>query len=94
MLDELLRLPKRAALDALYGRVDAMLHAGHEDEKWPDVEALLADPRWAEASTTLLVGLLIITLAVRDRIAGRERIVDLILTREPKRGPDIVQGLT
>ncbi len=66
------------SLDLLFDEVDEALWAGDAAQAWPDLEALLADARWSQASLTLLIGALTITLAVRHRITGREHIIDLV----------------
>jgi hypothetical protein len=67
------------AVGTLYDTVDAAMHAGHEAQSWPDIEALLNDPRWEKMPLELLIGALIITLPVKGRIGNaRHHIIGLI----------------
>ena len=86
----------REALDLLYDSVDASLHEGHESQSWPDIEKLLSDLRWTWVSTQLLVGALVITLPVKDKLLCRSNIVKAIRrnTRNPRKEKEILGGLT
>jgi hypothetical protein len=67
------------ALDVLYDAVDNALWFGDKAQSWPDVEALLMDPRWEKIDLELLVGALIATFPVRGQLGdARPRIIRCI----------------
>jgi hypothetical protein len=68
-----------SATDVLYDAVDDALYAGHDAQSWPDIEALLNDPRWVKMPLGLLIGALVITLPVKGKIGNaRSSIIALI----------------
>lgn len=85
----------REAIDLLFEAVNDALYAGHEAQWWPDIEELLADLKWSEASLTLLVGALTITLPVKNKIKNRDLIVSRVEQHPEAKGrvKSLLQGL-
>jgi hypothetical protein len=86
-----------AAMDLLYDVVDDALYFGHEKQAWPDIEALLRDARWEQASLEMLIGALVITQSVRGKLGdARSRIIELVRvhpqTNEPENRFDRLVG--
>lgn len=72
---------KDAALDYLYDNVDEALHAGHDAQSWPGIEALIEQIDLERCSISLLVGVLCITLYVKDKLKGRKELVQILRER-------------
>lgn len=62
---DMMALPNARGLDLLFDAVDSALWAGGDREEWPAVESWLDGLDPADLSSTLIVGVLSITLPVK-----------------------------
>jgi len=96
-LEKLYSLKKNQALDYLYNEVDDALYAGHDDQCWPDIEALLEQADLDRMSLTLQVGFLTITLPVKTKLKARpafyQKVRQGVLDNDPERADRLFSGL-
>lgn len=77
------------AMDVLFDAVDDACYFGHDQQSWPDIEALLLDPRWAQAPLTLLIAALVITRPLRGKLGvARPRIIELVRVHPETNDPE------
>lgn len=78
------------AIDYLFEEVDDALHAGHDAQEWPGVQAMLEQFDPAKATLDLSVAVLVITLAVKTKFEARDKLVAYV---RDGWGDRVVKGL-
>lgn len=83
------RRPRTAAISALFSAVDKAF----SDGRFEEIDALLPQIDLEKLDSTLLVGVLSITLSAKDKLTNRPALFDAVAARIWKLRPEAYQNL-